>query len=84
MGSPDDCDAECMARRKSKSGAVATCDAMTAALAIRLRPAASFHEKLRQLVGKCETKRGPQAGAFSCPGYAAFAANSNEAISASL
>jgi hypothetical protein len=46
-----------MARRKSKSGAVAAWDAMIAALAIRLREAASFQEKLRQLVGKCDAKR---------------------------
>jgi len=63
MGSPDDCDAEFTAA-KIERDAVVTCDAMTAALAIRLRSAASFHEKLRQLIVNCVTKKAPASGRF--------------------
>jgi hypothetical protein len=39
-------------RGTNQLSTVATCNAMTPALAIRLRSRASFQEKLRQLVGK--------------------------------
>jgi hypothetical protein len=64
MGSPDGCDAEYPAWRKIKVGAVATSKVKDPALAIRLRWQASFHKKLRQLIGKYVTKRRPEAGAF--------------------
>jgi hypothetical protein len=51
-------------RGENRNGAVATSDAMTAALAIRLRSAASFREKLRQLVVNCVTKKAPASGRF--------------------
>ena len=60
MGSPDNWDAEFLARLKGS----ATPKAMTAALAIRLRSRASFHKKLRQLIVNCVTKKAPASGRF--------------------
>jgi hypothetical protein len=48
-------------------------DVKTAALAIRLQRCASFQEKLRQLVGKCPTKKRRERGL-----PIAFAINSNK------
>jgi hypothetical protein len=38
-----------------------------AALEIRLRRHASFQKKLRQLVGKCATKKGARSALFEFP-----------------
>jgi threonine/homoserine/homoserine lactone efflux protein len=43
-----------------------------------------FRKKLPQLISKRATKKRPQTGAFVLIGSAAFAENSNEAVSASL
>jgi hypothetical protein len=51
-----------MPKSRRGSSAVTSSQAMTTALAIRLRSGASFREKLRQLISKRATKKAPASG----------------------
>jgi hypothetical protein len=65
MVSPEVCDAQLLARGRRP---FAICDAMPAALAIRLLRSASFREKLRQLIVKMRNEKAPASGRFYSSG----------------